>query len=304
MDKEVKVSNKNFFDKVKYNYRLLFHPEKIEISKNLPRQEQEKIVKRIYKDKIALHKKLGAERFRKFVLKLDKCKYKFLKNIIGTKRVISFTDKVYTKTSTYSLKKAKTEAEKQEIISNLQRNKVLLRKQLNEEKSINYYVGVDRRIEQFSKYLLKNKQIHQGCLVRNGLIFGGCVVAGLCGAPIVPMSLLGSYQVIAAMKNIQCINLQDYNLTRAKLTEQRIVKQNMRRMKEKREENKELIKDINKAKEKEQKSLSTKDAIESLINNATTKETLEQMRAILIQEKSSQKSQAPVGMARVNSVTK
>ena len=74
MDKEVKVSNKNFFDKVKYNYRLLFHPEKIEISKNLPRQEQEKIVKRIYKDKIALHKKLGAERFRKFVLKLDKCK--------------------------------------------------------------------------------------------------------------------------------------------------------------------------------------------------------------------------------------
>lgn len=304
MDKEVEVRNKNFFDKIKYNYRLLFHPEKIEISENLSKEEQEKIVKRIYKDKIALHKKLGAEHFRKFVLKLDKSKYKFLKNVIGTKRVISFTDKVYDKTSKYSLKQAKTEAEKQEIINNLQRNKVLLRKQLNEEKSINYYVGVDRRVEQFSKYLLKNKQIHQGCLVRNGLIFGGCVIAGIFGAPVVPISLLGAYQVIAAMKNIQCINLQDYNLTRAKLTEQRIIKQNMKRMKEKREENRELIEDINKTKEKENKSLSTKDAIESLINNATTKEALEQMRAILIQEKSSQKSQAPARMTRVERVMK
>ena len=78
----------------------------------------------------------------------------------------------------------------------------------------------------------------------------------------------------------------------------------MKRMKEKREENKELIEDINKTKEKENKSLSTKDAIESLINNATTKEALEQMRAILIQEKSSQKSQAPARMTRVERVMK
>ena len=47
MDKEVEVKNKNFFDKIKYNYRLLFHPEKIEISENLSKEEQEKIVKRI-----------------------------------------------------------------------------------------------------------------------------------------------------------------------------------------------------------------------------------------------------------------
>ena len=67
----VKDSIQQRLDKIKYNYLLFFHPEKIEIPLNISKEEKNKYIKQIYQDKANLHIKLGPKRFQKFVKKFD-----------------------------------------------------------------------------------------------------------------------------------------------------------------------------------------------------------------------------------------
>lgn len=282
MDGVVSVIQKKI-KKIKYNYQLLFHPERVAIPKNLSAKDRVKKIRQTYLDKANLHKRLGAKRFQTFIKKFDHYKFQFLKNVIGEERVLKGTDATLTKKAKRKLKNSKTPEEREAIMENLRREKILTRVQLNEQRSINYYLGVDRRVEQFPSYIKKNKSIHQACLARNGFILGGCILGLSIGLPVMPLILLGGYQIIAGFKNLQCINNQEYYLAKYKANEPSIVRRNMRHMKKQHDENPQLIKEMKQAKESG-KSL---DSLEELVDNITDIDALIQLRKLLTQERQS-----------------
>lgn len=299
---------------VKYNYNLLFHPEKIEAEinkKDLTDKEKKRKTAKIYKDKSALHAKLGAKQFQKVVIKFDELKFKFLKKCIGEKRSIRLLDKLTDYQMRQNLKTAKTDEEKIAIIENSKRAKNLTRVQMHDEKSANYFPGVDKREENFPFYLENNKRIHQDALKRNGIIF----IAGLGLSMVTPslqqgliqalIPLITAYQVPAAIKNLQCINIQDYNLSRMKKSKDAIVKVNVKKIKQLNKDYEELLpllqnqkgKEIQDIKEQVQEIDSNKtikdiktDNIEEdnlnkfkeLIEHATTEQELKQLRELLL----------------------
>lgn len=347
----VKDSIQQRLDKIRYNYLLLFHPEKIKLSdeiivngkkvssSELLRQYSEQIKdveriisklqnmgnvaadnigtanqdlieyqnslanlsmsrdelkrsieeskckqeRQIYKDKAKLHEKLGAKRFQKFVKKFDKAKFKFIKRIIKEDRMLKWSDRLAEYTAAKKMKKAKTEAEKQEIIDNMRRGKVLVRKQLKEERSINYYQGVDKRVENFYKYISRNKNIHKNSLKMNGALLGVSVGLGIAGVPILPF-ILGGYQVIAGFKNFQCMNAQDYYLCSLQMRKKAIVKKSLVGIKKTYEENQDLISGIQKGLS-EGKDLYSE---QGLLDSINTIEGLQQLKDRLMSAKKSQ----------------
>lgn len=347
----IKDSIQQRLDKIRYNYLLLFHPEKIKLSdeiivngkkvssSELLRQYSEQIKdveriisklqnmgnvaadnigtanqdlieyqnslanlsmsrdelkrnieeskskqeRQIYKDKAKLHEKLGAKRFQKFVKKFDKAKFKFIKRIIKEDRMLKWSDRLAEYTATKKMKKAKTEAEKQEIIDNMRRGKVLVRKQLKEERSINYYQGVDKRVENFYKYISRNKNIHKNSLKMNGALLGVSIGLGIAGVPILPF-ILGGYQVIAGFKNFQCMNAQDYYLCSLQMRKKAIVKKSLKGIKRTYEENQDLISGIQKGLS-EGKDLYSE---QGLLDSINTIEGLQQLKDRLMSAKKSQ----------------
>ena len=272
-------------NQIKYNYLLLFHLDKIEIPNNLSEEEKEQFLKKIYKDKAKIHERLGAKKFQKFVKKVDKAKFKFVKQIIKEDRMIRWSDKVTDYNSEKMLKKAKTEDEKKSIIENMKRAKVLVRKQLKEQRSINYYQGVDNRTENFYKYLNKNKEIHKNSLKINGLLLVTSIGLGVAGVPILPV-VLGSYQVLAGFKNLQCINAQNYYLSVINSRKKALVKRNLKGIKKIYEENKDLITDIKKGLEEGKDLYKGTDILDSI----NTVEGLKQLKKRLVIAKERQET--------------
>ena len=347
----VKDSIQQRLDKIRYNYLLLFHPEKIKLSdeilvdgkkvrgKELSRKyseqitETEKLIselqnmentssdniktanpklieyqnklvdlskkqeeinheieeskskqeRQIYKDKAKLHEKLGAKRFQKFVKKFDKAKFKFIKRIIKEDRMLKWSDRLAEYTAAKKMKKAKTEAEKQEIIDNMRRGKVLVRKQLKEERSINYYQGVDKRVENFYKYISRNKNIHKNSLKMNGALLGVSVGLGIAGVPILPF-ILGGYQVLAGFKNFQWMNAQDDYLCSLEMRKKASEKKSLVGIKKTYEENQDLISGIQKGLS-EGKDLYSE---QGLLDSINTIEGLQQLKDRLMSAKKSQ----------------
>ena len=189
-------------------------------------------------------------------------------------------DKIIQNQTDKFLCKDLTDKQKEELLEDERRRKTLIRVELNERKSINYHIGVNRRKEQFPLTLEMNKRIHKDCLKRNGIIFSACIGLGMLGIPILPQ-IVGGYQIIAAFKNMQCINIQDYNLSRMKAAEKVIARANIGEINQLREENKELISDISKAKTRGENI----DSLEQIVESMRSKESLEQMRAMILQQK-------------------
>lgn len=279
----IKDSIQQRLDKVRYNYQLFMHPEKIEISENLTDEEKKKQHTKIYRDKAKLHEKLGAKKFQKFVKKLDKAKYKVIKRLIKEDRVIKWSDKISESNAEQKLKKAKTKEEKSAIIEEMKRGKVLVRKQLKEERSINYYQGVDKRVEIFYKYIHRNKEIHKNALKLNGVLLGTSVALGLAGVPVLPF-VLGGYQIFAGFKNFQCVNAQDYYLSIMNIRKKSIINRNLTKIKKTYEENPELLAELQTGLEKGNDLNSE----QGLLDSINTVEGLQQLKARLIAAKKQQ----------------
>lgn len=273
-------------DRLKYVYQLLFNMDKIEIPTDISESEKNKYIKKVYRDKAKIHEKLGAKRFQKFVKKFDKAKFKVIKHFIKEKRLINWSDKVTEYNAKQALKLAKTDEEKKTIIENMKRGKILVRKQLKEERSINYYQGVDKRIENFDKYINKNKEIHKNALKINGLLLVASVGLGVAGVPVIPF-VLGGYQILAGFKNFQCVNAQNYYLSIMNMRRKAIVRKNLTEIKKTYEENPDLIASIKKGLE-EGKELDSK---QGLLDSINTVEGLQQLKTMLM---ASRKEQATV----------
>ena len=267
-------------EKVKYTYRLIMKPEAIKMPKGLSKKDQEKWSRNLYQKKVKIHEKFGAEKFQKIVLTFDKVKFKLLNRKNIKELYVKLADKMIKRQTDKYLCKDLTDKQREELLELERRRKTLVRVELNERKSLNYHIGVNRRKEQFPLALEMNKKIHKGCLKKNGQILGTCIGLGILGIPILPQ-IVGGYQVLAAFKNMQCINIQEYNLARMKTAEKLIARANIGEINQLRTENQELISDISKAKARGKNV----DTLNRIVESITNKESLEQMRALILQQK-------------------
>ncbi len=209
----LKESIQQRVNKIRYTYYLLFCPEKIEIPKDISESDYREYSKQVYQKSLKIHEKLGAKQFLKFVRKFDKAKYRFIKDVITEERFLGWSDKLKDYIQEKRLKKAKTEEEKEKIIADTNRSKLVVRIQLRKEKSRNYFQGVDPEIGVFATYLEQNKSIHEEALKINVILLAVSIGLAIVGIPLLPM-VLGGYQILAGFKNFQCINAQAYNLKR------------------------------------------------------------------------------------------
>ena len=290
-------------EKVKYNYRLIMKPERIRMPKDLTEKEQERWKRKLYQKKYKLHEKLGARWFQNIVGKYDQKKFWLLNKVRNRKRSKLLTklfpkrkkkekpsiiDRFINYREKELLKKATTEEQIRIIKEETIRNKNIIKKQIKEGKSVNYYEGVDRRVELFPDYLRLNKKHHQNALKKDMVVIGICIGVGLLGMPVLPW-IVGSYQALDVIKDLQCINLQEYNLARIKTIEKKLVARNMQKMQQIYNENQEAIESLQKAKQ-QGKDIYT---VEGLLDSLDSVEALQQLRKSFLETKEEKNGQSP-----------
>ena len=290
-------------EKVKYNYRLIMKPERIRMPKDLTEKEQERWKRKLYQKKYKLHEKLGARWFQNIVGKYDQKKFWLLNKVRNRKRSKLLTklfpkrkkkekpsiiDRFINYREKELLKKATTEEQIRIIKEETIRNKNIIKKQIKEGKSVNYYEGVDRRVELFPDYLRLNKKHHQNALKKDMVVIGICIGVGLLGMPVLPW-IVGSYQALDVIKDLQCINLQEYNLARIKTIEKKLVARNMQKMQQIYNENQEAIESLQKAKQ-QGKNIYT---VEGLLDSLDSVEALQQLRKSFLETKEEKNGQSP-----------
>ena len=290
-------------EKVKYNYRLIMKPERIRMPKDLTEKEQERWKRKLYQKKYKLHEKLGARWFQNIVGKYDQKKFWLLNKVRNRKRSKLLTkffpkrkkkekpsviDRFINYREKELLKKATTEEQIRIIKEETIRNKNIIKKQIKEGKSVNYYEGVDRRVELFPDYLRLNKKHHQNALKKDMVVIGICIGVGLLGMPVLPW-IVGSYQALDVIKDLQCINLQEYNLARIKTIEKKLVARNMQKMQQIYNENQEAIESLQKAK---QQGINIY-TVEGLLDSLDSVEALQQLRKSFLETKEEKNGQSP-----------
>ena len=120
------------------------------------------------------------------------------------------------------------------------------------------------------------------------VVIGICIGVGLLGMPVLPW-IVGSYQALDVIKDLQCINLQEYNLARIKTIEKKLVARNMQKMQQIYNENQEAIESLQKAKQ-QGKDIYT---VEGLLDSLDSVEALQQLRKSFLETKEEKNGQSP-----------
>ena len=235
----------------------------------------EKDKKEKLKEKMKLHKKLGALRFQKVVFEAEKIKYKVIKTLCPN--FIRYYDKFCDFQKNKAIKKAKTEEQIKLIQKNTRFKKLAMRKEINQEKNRNYHMRYKKPTE-IIKYLEWNKSVHQKNLITDA-IFATAIVAGSIAFTPWMLPLLGAVAG-SAIINFECINIQDYNLCRYKIIEDRLKQQEEQRQREIQDNYQEAGKMVHKKLEEKDKIPTTKEILDS----STNEEQVRQWREFLLKE--------------------
>ena len=222
-------------------------------------------------------KKLGAVQFKKIVFIVEKIKFKALKKLVPN--YLKYFDKHVDKLTKKRLKDAKTEEEKQIIIYKSKIDKMQERREFYQEENRNYHIRKENPT-QIIKYLELNKKIHKNGLVGNA-IFGLLTIPGLIfGSKLALMFLV--FEIIEAIINFECINLQNYNIYRLTKVKDKIEKKEKAKIERDSVLYKEISEDIHKV-VMEKDEIPT---IDDVLACADTPEKLEQLKQLLAKTKS------------------
>ena len=222
-----------------------------------------------------LYEKLGAKRFRKIVFKVEKLKWKFIKKFMPN--YTKGMEEAYKKQKNKQLKKAKTEEEKKQIINDYKSSVMLMKKEYNTEQNINYHFDLNNP-DETKKYLENNKNIHKMWLKIDAIAAPILIsLLALGNTWTIPLIAIVSLE---AMKNFECINLQNYGLACIEEKQEKL-KQISNRMIER-----------NRKKYGEAQDVITKVVTESetvpdidkVISESKSKENLEQLKQLLLKE--------------------
>lgn len=222
-------------------------------------------------------KKLGAIQFKKIVFIVEKIKFKALKKLVPN--YLKYFDKHVDKLTKKRLKEAKTEEEKQIIIYKSKIDKMQERREFYQEENRNYHIRKENPT-QIIKYLELNKKIHKNGLVGNA-IFGLLTIPGLIfGSKLALIFLV--FEIIEAIINFECINLQNYNICRLTKVKDKIEKKEKSKIERDSVLYKEISEDIHKV-VMEKDEIPT---IDDILACADTPEKLEQLKQLLAKTKS------------------
>lgn len=161
--------------------------------------------------KMKIYRFFGAEIFQKVVFKVEELKYlvidKFFPNIND------WYEKVCDKRYNKIIKKQNLESN-EKLLKYFQNEKMKFRKENIYKQNRNYHYNPNHPTE-FMNYLNFNKKVHVRGAIRNvvSLLIIGGVSLFLGYIPAIG-SLLGIYEVISLFINLECVNLQNYNICR------------------------------------------------------------------------------------------
>ena len=237
------------------------------------------------KKKINIHKKLGAEKFKKAVFELEKLKYKFIKTVCPN--IAIYYDKFCDFKKKRAINKATSEEEIEEIQRNTKFAKMAFRKELNQEKNRNYHMDKKRPTEIY-KYLEWNKRVHKNGFIKNAILIPALAGAAIAVTPAVIPLLVA--ELVSAGINFECINIQDYNMCRFKLMEEKLKKQEAKR-------NEQMIEEYGDASKLIYDNIEQKEQIPTLkeiISSVKTKEEAEQLRKLIIKELQDRSKEKPM----------
>lgn len=175
------------------------------------------------KKKMAFHEKLGALEMQKIVMKVERLRYKIIKTFFPN--YIDYYDRQCNKAQEQELKKAKTKEEREEIIREYNLVKMYMRKELIREQNRNYHMDFEKPTKVISE-LEWNKSVHKKGLKFNIITIAVFTGLGFLGFPwSIPIIVA---EIVCAIINFECINLQEYNLCRYKIMEEPLQKRGQR----------------------------------------------------------------------------
>lgn len=252
------------------DFKLIFFSKKIAVPKELSEEEKRKYIKDLYKRKKELHEKLGALKFRKLVLKLEKLKFKVMKKIWPN--FINHYEKWCDFNTKRLVKKAKSKKEADLIEFNNKISKLKNRKEWNREENRNYHID-NRYPTEIINYLTWNKNVHQKSLKKD-IIFISLFTVGTCySLPLaIPLLIISCGSAII---DLECINLQEHSIAEYELCKPILIKKERKNaIKRKSEfiEAKKLIGDIT----LQNRRILT---VDEVIGSIKTKEQAEQIKA-------------------------
>ena len=221
------------------------------------------------------YEKLGAKKFKKLVFKAEKLKWKFIKKFIP--HYTKILENQFSKQRDKQLKKAKTEEERIQIINKYKSNVMLMKKEYNTEQNLNYHMDVNKP-DEIKSYLERNKNIHKMWLKIDAIlaaVLASCIALGNTWA--IPAIVVVALE---AIKNFECINLQNYGLVCLEEKRERIEQFSNRQLERSR-------KKYGEAQDVITKTIIESDTvpeIDKVISESTSKESLEQLKQLLLQE--------------------
>lgn len=234
-----------------------------------------------YNKKIKIYERLGAEKFQKVVFKVEKIKFKIIKKIFPN--FIKKYDKFCDFNLKRALKKAKTKEEKYKLIEETKYAKMAMRKELNQEKNRNYHLDSNKPTE-IIKYLEWNKSVHIEGLIKNIVLIISSVIGITFGLSwLIPLLI---YEVLSGAINFECINIQNCSICKYKKCQKILEKKERKKISHDIENYKEASEVISNAIEQSE-NLPT---FSEIIGMIQTKEQLEQMKKMLLENKNSRES--------------
>ena len=239
------------------------------------------------KRKIELCNKLGANKFKPWVLRLEKLKFKILKKFFPS--LPTRFEKYYQKNRDKKLKKANSNEERERILHNYRHQIIEFRRELINEQNRNYHINKNNPTE-IIKYLYWNKKIHQKGLIKDSILIILTTIGLFIGlSPAILFTLLFT-EIISLFINFQCINIQNSHIYRYKLIEKSLQKR------KKQHENK-LINDYSKIATVYNRSIQNNNnlpSLENIISNIKTTEELEQLKKLIINNINNRKTKLPI----------
>lgn len=237
------------------------------------------------------YEKLGAKQFKKIVLKFEKIKWRFIKNHMPN--YLKRCEHKLKKQRNFQIKKAKSQEEIDLIKARYKKNVMLVKKEYYTEKNINYHLNLINPDE--TKYYLEcNKNIHKFWLkvdaIASPILIGLLATGNIWALP--GIVIVG----LEALKNFQCINLQNYSLCELEEQKEVIEKLSAREIGRKRKKYGEAQDVITKV-ISESENIPT---VDKIISEAKTKESQDQIRELFLKEHERRNKE----LAKKDSITK
>lgn len=227
------------------------------------------------KRKIELCNKLGASKFKPWVLRLERLKFKVLKNVFPS--LPNRFEKYCKKNRDRKLKKANSNEERELILYDYRHQIIEFRRELINEQNRNYHINKSNPTE-ILKYLYWNKRVHQKGLIKDSILIILTIIGLFIGlSPTILFSSL-FVELISLFINFQCVNIQNSHIYRYKLIEKSLQKR-----KKQREKN--LLNDYSKIASVYSRSIQNNNnlpSLEDIISNIKNTEELEQLKKLII----------------------